>query len=310
MCPPAGLRTASIGANDPLCRREGLPLDTCPMCRLFAMNAGLNEVHVTYWLLDAPDSILAESHRNPDGTGIGWFDAHGPHVAKQPKSAFDDPLFSQEAAAIDACTLVTHVRAATAGHDALQNTHPFEMDGLIVAHNGGFGDLDAVDAELGDWAQKVRGDTDSERYAALIAKYAHDRGDVGAGFAAAANWLADNVPMYSLNAVVVSKGNLWALRYPDQRALHVAKRRLDPLSGGVWSGASDTASHTVVSDHPTDVVLVASERIDGSEDWRMLDPGELIHVGPDLQVGSTIAVDHAPARLHLLDETDPNIDDV
>ena len=66
----------------------------------------------------------------------------------------------------------------------------------------------------------------------------------------------------------------------------------------------------MVSDHPTDVVLVASERIDGSEDWRMLDPGELIHVGPDLQVESDIAVDHAPAHLHLLAEADPNIDDV
>jgi glutamine amidotransferase len=281
------------------------------MCRLFGMNAGPNEVHVTYWLLDAPDSILAESHRNPDGTGIGWFTGSGaPHVAKQPESAFDDPMFTQEAAAIDACTLITHIRAATAGQEALQNTHPFVMDGLIVAHNGGFGDLAAVDAELGDWAHKVEGDTDSERYAALIAKHTAALGDPGAGLAAAANWLADSVPLYSLNALVIAHGNLWALRYPDQRALHVARRRLEPRTGGVWSGASDTASHTVVTHHPTDVVLVASERIDGSDDWRMLDPGELLHVGPDLQGSSRVAVDHPPAHLHLLDEADPNIDDV
>ena len=220
------------------------------MCRLFGMNAGVNEVHVTYWLLGAPDSLLVESHRNPDGTGIGWFDSAGPHVAKQPRSAFDDPLFSQEAAAIDACTLVTHVRAATAGHDALQNTHPFEVDGLIVAHNGGFGDLDAVDAELGQWAAQVHGDTDSERYAALIAKYAHDLGDPGAGLAAAANWLADNVPMYSLNAVVIAKGNLWALRYPDQRALHMAKRRLDPARRCLVRGVGHGLPHD--RDRPSD----------------------------------------------------------
>lgn len=288
-------------------RRKG---QTVTMCRLFGMNAGVNEVHATYWLLDAPDSILVESHRNPDGTGVGWYDGGGPHISKQPKSAFDDPVFTQEAAAIDACTLVTHVRAATAGHDALENTHPFEFDGLIVAHNGGFGDLAAVDAELGDWATRVRGQTDSERYAALIAKFAADLGDPGLGLAAAANWLADHVPMYSLNAIVINQGNLWALRYPDQRALHVARRRLDPLSGGVWAGASDTSSHTLVADHPTDVVIVASERIDGSDDWRMLDPGELLHVGADLQVQSQIAVDHPPAHLHLLDEPDPNTDNI
>jgi glutamine amidotransferase len=281
------------------------------MCRLFGMNAGLNDVHVTYWLLEAPDSILAESHRNPDGTGIGWFTGDGePHVAKQPKSAFDDPLFTQEAAATTACTLVTHVRAATAGHDALVNTHPFLMDGLLVAHNGGFGDLPRVEAELGPWAAKLRGQTDSERYAALIAKHTAELGDPGAGLQAAASWLADNVPLYSLNALVATQGNLWALRYPDQRALHVARRRLDPVTGGTWAGASGIASHTLVSDHPTDVVLVASERIDDSADWRMLDPGEMLHVGPDLQVSSTVAVDHPPAHLHLLDEPDPNIDDV
>jgi glutamine amidotransferase len=280
------------------------------MCRLFGMNAGPNEVHVTYWLLDAPDSILAESHRNPDGTGIGWFDADGGHVAKQPKSAFDDPLFTREAASTAACTLITHVRAATAGHDALVNTHPFQVDGLIVAHNGGFGDLARVDAELGPWREKVHGDTDSERYAALIAKFTAEQGDPGAGLAAAANWLADTVPLYSLNALVITNGNLWALRYPDQRALHVTRRRLDAVTGGAWSGASELASHTVVAQQPTDVVLVASERIDDSDDWRMLDPGELLHIGPDLQMRSQVAVDHPPAHLHLLDEADPNIDDV
>ena len=52
------------------------------MCRLFGINAGTHEIHVDYWLVDAPDSILIESHRNPDGTGVGWFGADGtPHVA-------------------------------------------------------------------------------------------------------------------------------------------------------------------------------------------------------------------------------------
>jgi glutamine amidotransferase len=265
------------------------------------MNAGTQQAHVSYWLLDAPDSILVESHRNPDGTGIGWFRADGvPHVRKQPKSAFDDPAFRREAATVDACTVITHVRAATAGHDCLVNTHPFEIDGLIVAHNGGFGDLAAVDAELGpEYVSKVHGQTDSERYAALIAKFAAERGDVGKGLAAAANWLADNVPMYSLNCLVASAGNLWALRYPDQRALHVG-RRTDSVSG-----KTRTAHHEISG---TEVVLVASERIDGQDGWRMLEPGELLHIGPQVQVSSWIAVDHPPAHLHLLAEADPNID--
>ena len=278
------------------------------MCRLFGINAGTAQVHVDYWLVDAPDSILTESHRNPDGTGIGWF-AQGPiaHVDKQPASAFTDSGFSGDAKTVTARTLITHIRAATTGHDALENTHPFVVDGLVVAHNGGFGDLPAVQAQLGDLMDQVHGDTDSERYAALIAKFTADHdGDVGAGLAAAANWLADNVPMYSLNCLVATPGNLWALRYPDQRALHVARRRIDPSTGAALR--TQLTEHTVRTDEPVEVVIVASERIDGGQDWRMLEAGELIHVGPDLSMTSRLVLDHPPVHLHLLDEADPNTD--
>lgn len=276
------------------------------------MNAGTSEVHATYWLLDAPDSMLVESHRNPDGTGVGWFGADGvPHLDKQPVSAFADSAFTSEGRDIDACTMITHIRAATAGSESVVNTHPFEIDGLIVAHNGGFSDLDKVDAELGDFAAKVQGQTDSERYAALIAKFTRDNGGhVAAGMAEAANWLSRNVPMYSLNCLVAVGGYLWALRYPDARALHVARRRIDPADGDVWEGASALAGHRLGADQPVDVVLVASERIDGTDDWRMLDPGELLRIGPDLRMSSRIVVDHPPARLLQLSEKDPNVDDV
>lgn len=278
------------------------------MCRLFGINAGDKQVHVDYWLVDAPDSILVESHRNPDGTGVGWFGADDtPHIDKQPRSAFTDSAFTKEAKSVDARTLITHIRAATAGHDALENTHPFLFDGRVMAHNGGFGDLPAVEAQLGDYRDQLRGQTDSERYAALIAKHTADNGgDVSAGIVAAAGWLADNVPMYSLNCLVAAPGHLWALRYPDQRALHLARRRIDPATGVAASSA--LANHRLQAAEPTEVVIIASERIDDGPNWRMLDPGELIHVGPDLSFTSTLAIERPPAHLHLLDEPDPNVD--
>ena len=279
------------------------------MCRLFGINAGTREIHVDYWLSDAPDSILVESHRNPDGTGVGWFGTGDtPHVDKQPRSAFTDGSFRREATSVDARTLITHIRAATAGHDTLENTHPFLIDGRVMAHNGGFGDLPAVEAQLGDYVSQVHGQTDSERYAALIAKFTADNGgDVSAGITAAAGWLADRVPLYSLNCLVAAPGHLWALRYPDQRALHIARRRVDPATGAVVA-ASSLATHQIEADRPTEVVVVASERIDEAADWRMLAPGELTHIGPDLSFTSTLAIDRPPAHLHLLDEPDPNVD--
>jgi predicted glutamine amidotransferase len=46
------------------------------MCRLFGLHAGA-PVRATFWLLDAPDSLRAQSHRAPDGAGIGTFDPEG-----------------------------------------------------------------------------------------------------------------------------------------------------------------------------------------------------------------------------------------
>ena len=61
------------------------------MCRLFGMTAGTQAVAATFWLLHAPDSLEAQSHRNADGSGIGFFDPAGqPVLDKQPEPAFGD----------------------------------------------------------------------------------------------------------------------------------------------------------------------------------------------------------------------------
>jgi predicted glutamine amidotransferase len=189
-------------------------------------------VQATFWLLDAPDSLEAQSHRNTDGSGIGFFDLDGvPVLDKQPEPAFTDAEFTHEAKKAESTAFVAHVRLATAGGRRVVNTHPFAMDGRIMAHNGGFGDIPQLDERLGFYADLVLGDTDSERYFALIIQQtAALGGDVGAGIAAAARWIAANLPVTSLNTVVAAPGELWALRYPDQHALHILERPAGPGS--------------------------------------------------------------------------------
>jgi glutamine amidotransferase len=55
-------------------------------------------------------------------------------------------------------------------------------------------------------------------------------------------------------------------------------------------------------------VVIASEELDGEDGWRMLAPGELVHVGPDLRVRSRIVLSQPPERLIPLPGQDPNID--
>jgi predicted glutamine amidotransferase len=110
------------------------------MCRLFGLTAGTVRVPATFWLLDAPDSLEAQSRRNPDGSGIGFFAPDGsPVLDKQPEPAFTDEEFIREAKRAESTTFVAHVRYATAGGRTVHNTHPFAMHGRVMAHNGGFG---------------------------------------------------------------------------------------------------------------------------------------------------------------------------
>ena len=281
------------------------------MCRLFGLTAGTTPVRATFWLLDAPDSLEAQSHRNVDGSGIGFFDVKGaPVLDKQPEPAFADEEFSHEARQVLSVTFVAHVRYATAGGRDIRNTHPFAMHGRIMAHNGGFGELARLDERLGSYADLVLGDTDSERYFALITQQAEARdGDVGAGITAAARWIGANLPVSSLNTVVATAGELWALRYPAQHALHILDRPAAPgeRPAGLHVRSATSSMH-VPALGPAASVVVASEELDGESGWRMLAPGELVHVRPDLTVESAVVISEPPARLVPITGTNPNID--
>jgi glutamine amidotransferase len=84
------------------------------MCRLFGMSAGEDRAHASFWLLDAPDSLSAQSRREPDGTGIGSFDEHDkPHVSKQAIAAYEDARFAAQSHELTSRTFIAHVRFAS-----------------------------------------------------------------------------------------------------------------------------------------------------------------------------------------------------
>ncbi|HEY5317374.1 MAG TPA: class II glutamine amidotransferase [Solirubrobacteraceae bacterium] len=253
------------------------------MCRLFGMSAGEAAVEATFWLLDAPDSLLVQSHHNADGTGIGYFDEHGePHVEKQPIAAFEDRKFASEARTIRSRTCVAHVRHATTGALTLANTHPFCQRDRLFAHNGAIQDLPKLEQRLGDARALVGGESDSERYFALITSEIDNHGgDVEAGIRAAVTWVAQSLPIVSINFVLITATDLWALRYPETDTLYVLER---PASAPLEQRSS--YGTRVRSEHARDhaLVVVASERLDEDPGWREVRSGELLHVGPALKL--------------------------
>jgi len=264
------------------------------------MTAGEAPVQATFWLLDAPDSLVVQSHHNVDGTGVGFFDADGtPHVDKQPIAAFEDRRFAAEAREIWSRTFVSHVRHATTGDLTVANTHPFSLRGRLFAHNGVINDLPKLEQHLGGDLALVSGATDSERYFALITREIdrHD-GDVRAGIRAAVRWIAQNVALLSINCVLITATELWALRYPETHPLFVLERPPGGGPAGEPSVLEQTSSHgtRVHSEHGRDraVVIVASERMDDDEGWREIGSGELVHVDASLALTTERLLDRLP----------------
>jgi predicted glutamine amidotransferase len=280
------------------------------MCRLFGISGGYEPVKARFWLLEAPDSLSAQSHREPDGTGIGKFTVDGrPEVLKQPLAAFEDRRFGREARELESRTFVAHVRFASNGGLTLRNTHPFEQRRRIFAHNGVIGDVPALERELGDAMAMVEGDTDSERWFALITREIERTGDVLEGITTAARWLAANLPIFSANFVLITASDLWAFRYPAEHELHVLERE---AGGGEEKGEhlEHSGPHGNIHVHSPDLatrpaVIVATERMDDHPDWREMHSGELVHVDDALNVISHRILTEPPAHPLTLADLDP-----
>jgi predicted glutamine amidotransferase len=279
------------------------------MCRLFAMSAGRRRVQATFWLLDASDSLAQQSRAEPDGAGLGHFTAdEQPSVYRTVLAAYEDSQFAAEAREVESRTFVAHIRYASTGAVALENTHPFVQERRLLAHNGVVGNLPKLEDAVGSYRSLVQGETDSERVFALITREA-DRadGDLTTAITNAARWIARELPLYALNLVLATPDGIWALRYPDTHDLYVLERPAGGSHGHRhFEGASAAGRIRVRSAHLAEApaVIVASERTDEHPGWRNLAAGELIHVDADLNVHSTMAVSEPPAHLLRLQDLD------
>jgi predicted glutamine amidotransferase len=271
------------------------------MCRLFGLHAGERDVAAEFWLLDAPTSIARQSERNADGYGMAALTARrGMVLIRNPVQASEDPAYRHVARRLVASEMLVHLRYASTGEVSLVNTHPFSQDGRFFAHNGVVGDLDRIEARLGGNRAMVMGDTDSERFFALITLAIREAaGDVRAGITTAVREIVGEYELYSLNFVLGEIGHIWAFRYPEHNPLHLQRRRPGGPSGESALDEADAAGTLRMRSDDgavASLVVIASERISDEPGWEEIHPGELVHVGPDLGVDRERIVSGPPAH--------------
>jgi glutamine amidotransferase len=138
------------------------------MCRLLGAVTRRAEAHPTS-LVESPKSLASLSHEHPDGWGIAVHDGRGWDMYRNPTCARDDDEFRAVASTARGRVLIAHIRKATVGTIRLANTHPFQRDAWVFAHNGTLTDLSYIERQTsGARRREIEGDTDSERLFAYL----------------------------------------------------------------------------------------------------------------------------------------------
>ncbi|MET0866045.1 MAG: class II glutamine amidotransferase, partial [Nakamurella sp.] len=110
------------------------------------------------------------------------------------------------------------------------------------------------------------------------------------------------LPVFALNLIIATPDELWALRYPATHRLYVLDRRataeqLDASTKRIHAKSDE------LTNRPS--VIIASEPMDGETGWRLLDSGELLHVGADLSISSSNPLPGAPRHPLTLADLSP-----
>ncbi len=105
------------------------------MCRLFGLKS-IRHTEVLQSLLSANNALKVQSAVHRDGWGVTYYVGGSPMVVKSTTAAQQDDQFDAIAGTLVSDTVVAHVRRATIGSVAVENTHPFRFEHWTFAHNG------------------------------------------------------------------------------------------------------------------------------------------------------------------------------
>jgi glutamine amidotransferase len=249
------------------------------MCQLLGMNANTpTDVMFSF------AGLATRAHEHKDGFGIAFFEDRGLRLFVDHHGARASPVAELvKRYPIKSDNVIAHIRKATQGRVALENTHPFmrELWGRywVFAHNG---DLKNFHPRLHGAFRPV-GDTDSERALCWLMQELAKAHAAVPSVTELSRTLAELLPQPASHGafnLLLSNGQaLWA---HGSTRLHWLQRA-HPFSRAHLADEDlsvDFAALTTPSDR---VVIVATEPLTSGETWHAMAPGELrvfVHGAP------------------------------
>jgi predicted glutamine amidotransferase len=241
------------------------------MCQLLGMNANTpTDVMFSF------TGLATRAHEHKDGFGIAFFEGCGLRLFVDHVSARNSPVAELvKRYPIKSDNVIAHIRKATQGRVALENTHPFvrELWGRywVFAHNG---DLKDFHPRLHAAFRPV-GDTDSERAFCWLMQ------ELGKAHAGVPSIDEMTLTLRELTAVLGAHGSFNMLLSNGQALWAHGSTKL------YWLERHHPFAHATLADEdlsvdfarnttPNDrVAVVATEPLTTNEPWAAFAPGEL-----------------------------------
>ncbi len=212
-----------------------------------------------------------------DGWGIAFFEGKGVRLFVDPQPSAQSPIAEfVRHYPIRSLNVIAHIRKATQGRVALENTHPFmrELWGRywIFAHNGNLADF----YPAFDGAFSPVGDTDSERlFCWLLQRLATRFGDVmperPALFAALSGIVAELEELGPFN-FLLSNGDCLIAHCSTNLAYIV---RQAPFTVAHLMDEDVSVDFSELAGNRDRVAVIATVPLTDNETWTIMDPGTL-----------------------------------
>jgi len=180
------------------------------MCRVLGCVAA-DPVSLRPELIEAPNPLIRQSEHHDSGWGMAVYargDGEEPRCTRFPEAAFSGDELSV-ASDLRGRVFNAHVRRATFGGLALENTHPFCLGSYSFSHNGTLVEYPRLLQEPG--VAKPKGETDSEVFFNLIVRD-FDPEDAIESLRRAVELTIDRTPFSGLNFLLCDGERLYAYR--------------------------------------------------------------------------------------------------
>lgn len=247
------------------------------MCQLLGMNCNVPTDICFSFAGFHQRGGRTDEHR--DGWGIAFYEGPGCRVYLDTKPAAESPVATLvREYPIRSLNVIAHIRKATVGGIALENTHPFvrEMWGRYwsFAHNGTVGSLPATAPHA---RYRPVGDTDSERAFCLLLEALYARFPDGAPadtlLHAAITEVAAGLGADGTFNFLLSNGDVLFARCATRLAYLV---RQAPFATAHLVDEDYSVDFSEVTGSHDRVAVIATVPLTDNETWTPLAPGELL----------------------------------